>query len=86
MHHIVVVPGGALLAVGCETRLEPSVVVVVAGPMQLVSGLPKKLMLWVVGCPHTRGCMGNSMKQYAGPASADSIMLRLQLFPFAYES
>jgi hypothetical protein len=32
---------------------------------------------WVVGCPHTRGCMGNSMKQYVEPASADSAVLRL---------
>jgi hypothetical protein len=39
--------------------------------------LPKQLMSWVVGCPHTQGCMGNSMKQYAGPASADSAMLWL---------
>jgi hypothetical protein len=50
---------------------------VVAGPMQLESGLPKQLMLWVVGCPHTRECMGNSTKRYAGPASADSALLRL---------
>jgi hypothetical protein len=59
------------------------VVVVVAGPMQLVSGLSKQLMMWVVGCPHTRGCMENSTKQYAGPASADSVVLRLQPFIFA---
>jgi hypothetical protein len=59
------------------------VVVVVTGPMQLVSGLPKQLMPWVVGCPHTRGCMGNSTKQYAGPALADSVVLWIQLFPFA---
>jgi hypothetical protein len=52
------------------------VVVVIAGPMQLVSGLPKQLMLWIVGCLHTRGCMGNSTKQYAGPALADSVVLR----------
>jgi hypothetical protein len=62
------------------------VVVVVAGPMHLVSGLPKQLMMWVVGCSHTRGSMGNSMKQYVGPASAESVVLRLQLFPFASES
>jgi hypothetical protein len=58
------------------------VVVVVAGSMQLVNGLPKKLMLWTAGCPHTRGCMGNSTKQYAGPTSADCALLRLQLFSF----
>jgi hypothetical protein len=56
------------------------------GPVQLVSDLPKQLILWVVGCPHTRGCMGNNTKQYAGPASADYVVLRLQLFPFASES
>jgi hypothetical protein len=58
-------------------------VVVVAEPMQLGSGLPKQLILWAVGCPHTRECMGNSTKQYARPASADSVVLRPQLFPFA---
>jgi hypothetical protein len=83
---VVVVHRGALLAVDCETNLEPRVVVVVVGLMQLVSVLPKQLMLWVVGCPHTRGCIVNSTKQYAGPASADSVVLRPQLFLFAYES
>jgi hypothetical protein len=62
------------------------VVVVVAGPMQLVSGLPKQLMLRTAGCPHTQGCMGNSTKQYAGPALVDSAVLRLQLFPFIFGS
>jgi hypothetical protein len=52
---------------------------VVAGPMQLESGLPKQLMLWAVGFPHTRECMGNSMKRYAGPTSADSALLLLQV-------
>jgi hypothetical protein len=82
VYHAVVVPGGALLAADCEARLELWVVVVVAGPMQLVSDLPKQLMLWTAGCPHIQGCMENSTKQYAGPASADSVVLRLQLFPF----
>jgi hypothetical protein len=59
------------------------VVVVVAGPMQLGSGLPKLLILWVVDCPHTQQCSGNNTKQYAGSASADSAMLQPQLFPFA---
>ena len=62
-------------------------VVVVAGPMQLGSGLPKLLTLWVVkmvvDCPHTQECTGNSMKQYAGLALVDSAVLRPQLFPFA---
>ena len=84
MYHIVV-PGGALLAAG-ETRLEPWVVVAIEGSMQLVSGLPKQLMLWTASCPHTRECMENSTKQYAGPASADCVVLRLQLFLFAFGS
>jgi hypothetical protein len=67
MYHTIV-PGGVLLTADCETRLEPWVVVVVAGSMQLVSGLPKQLMMWTAGCPHTRGCMGNSTKRYVGPA------------------
>jgi hypothetical protein len=59
---VVVELGGALLVVDCEMKLEPLVVAVVAGPMQLGSGLPKQLILWVVGCPHTRECVGNSTK------------------------
>jgi hypothetical protein len=55
---------------------------VVVGPMQLENNLPKQLMLWVVGCPHTRECMENSTKQYAGPALADSTLLQLQLSLF----
>jgi hypothetical protein len=75
-----VVPSGALLFADCEAKLEPWVIVVVAGSIHLVNGLPKQLMLWTVGCPHTRGCMGNSTKQYVGPASANCAVLRL--FPF----
>jgi hypothetical protein len=41
---------------------------------------------WATGCPHTPECKENSTKQYAGPASADSASLRLQLFLFASES
>jgi hypothetical protein len=70
------VPDDALLPVDYEAGLEPWVVVV-AGAIQLVNGLSKQLMLWTAGCPHTRGCMGNSTKQYGGPASADYVMLRL---------
>jgi hypothetical protein len=58
------------------------VVVVVAGSVQLGSGLSKLLILWV-DCTHTQECTGNSTKQYAGPASADSVVHRPQLFPFA---
>jgi hypothetical protein len=57
--------------------------VAVTGPMQLESGLPKQLMLWAVGCPHTRECMANSTKRYTGPALAVSTLLRLQLSFFA---
>jgi hypothetical protein len=56
---------------------------VVAEPMQLESDLPKQLMSWTAGCPHTRECMENGTKQYAGPASADSTAIRLQLFHFS---
>jgi hypothetical protein len=82
--HAVATLGGALLAADCESRLVPWVVVV--GPMLLKSGLPKQPMLWAVGCPHTRECMENSTKQYAGPASVDSALLRLQLSLFAFGS
>jgi hypothetical protein len=86
VHHGVVALGGALLAAYCEARLKPWVVVVVAGHMQLMSGLPKQLMLWTAGCPHTREYMENSTKQYARLASADSAVLRLILpcFGFSY--
>jgi hypothetical protein len=57
--------------------------VVVAGPMQLESDLPKQLMLWAVGCPYTRKCMGNNTKRYGGPALTDSALLQLQLSLFA---
>jgi hypothetical protein len=48
-------------------------VVVVAGPINLGSGLPKVLILWVVDCPHTKECTRNSTKRYARPASASTI-------------
>jgi hypothetical protein len=32
--------------------------------------------------PTYSGMYGNNTKQYAGPASVDSAVLRLQLFPF----
>jgi hypothetical protein len=53
--------------------------VVVAGSMQLESGLLKQLMLWAVGCPHTQECMGNSTNRYAGPA-----LLILPCFGLSY--
>jgi hypothetical protein len=51
--------------------------------MQLGVGLPKLLILWAIDFPHTQECTGNSTKQYVGPASADSIVLQLQLFSFS---
>jgi hypothetical protein len=75
--------GDTLLAADCGSKLVPYVVVVVVvGPMQHENDLPKQLMLWATGCPHTLKRTENIMKQYAGPASADSIVLRLQLFLF----
>jgi hypothetical protein len=62
------------------------VVVVVAKPMQLESDLPKQLMLWVAGCPHTQGYMTNNMKYCAGLASADYVVLQLQLSLFSFVS
>jgi hypothetical protein len=48
--------------------------------LQLGSGSPKLLTLWVVimvvDCPHTQECMRNSTKHYVGLALADSIMLQ----------
>jgi hypothetical protein len=61
------------------------VVVVVTETMQLENDLPKQLMR-VVGCSHTQGFMANSMRQYARPGSADFVVLRLQLSPFAFGS
>jgi hypothetical protein len=62
------------------------VVVVVTDPMHLDNYLPKQLISWVAGCPHTQGYMANSMRQYARPASADSVVLWLQLSPSAFGS
>jgi hypothetical protein len=86
MHHAVVVLGDALLAADCESRLVSWVVVEVAGSTLLESDLPKQPMLWAAGCPHTRKCMENSTKQYAGPSSTDFVLLQLQLSIFAFGS
>jgi hypothetical protein len=84
VHHVVAELGGALLAAGCESRLVTWVVVEVAGAMLLESDLSKQPMLWAAGCPHTQECMENSTKQYAGPASADSDLLRLSAITFCF--
>jgi hypothetical protein len=61
--------------------------VVVAMPKQLESGLLKLLKLWDVKMAadyqHTLECIGNNTKQYAGLVSADFVVLRPQLSPFA---
>jgi hypothetical protein len=56
-------------------------VVVVAEPRKLESDLPKKQKSWAIDCLRTPGYTESSTKQYAGPASVDSAVLRLQQFP-----
>jgi hypothetical protein len=51
---------------------------VVTEPKQLENDSPKQQTTWVADCPHIQGYMANNMKQYAKPASADSVALRLQ--------
>jgi hypothetical protein len=52
------------------------------------NGLLKQLKLKVVGlavdCVHTLECMENNMKQYVGPALADSTLPQLQQFPSTF--
>ena len=55
-------------------------------PMKLESDLLKQQMPSAVDYLHIRGYMESSTKQYAGPALADSIVPRLQQFPFAFGS
>jgi hypothetical protein len=81
--HAVAALGGALLAANCESRLVPWVVVAAMEPMLLENDLLKQPMLWAIDLSHTQEYMENSMKQYAGPASADSALLRPQLSLFA---
>jgi hypothetical protein len=52
-------------------------------PRKLENDLPKQQKLYAVDCPRTPGYTESSTKQYAGPASADSAVLRLQRFPSA---
>jgi hypothetical protein len=44
------------------------------GPRKLENGLPKRQRPQAVDCVHTSGCRESSMKRYAEPASADSIV------------
>jgi hypothetical protein len=59
------------------------------GPIWPKSALLKQLKLKAaglfVGCGHILGCMESNTKQYEEPASADSVLLRLQLFSSAFE-
>jgi hypothetical protein len=48
--------------------------------MQLENNLPKQLMMWATGCPHTPEGTENSTKQYAGPTLAVSAMLGFNYF------
>jgi hypothetical protein len=59
---------------------------VVTEPKHIDNDLPKQLMSWVAGCPHTQGYMANNMRQYARAASVDSVVLRLQLSHSAFGS
>jgi hypothetical protein len=62
------------------------VVVVATESKQFENGLSKQPTSWVADCPHIQGCMANSMKKCARPASADPAALRLQRSPFAFGS
>jgi hypothetical protein len=59
---------------------------VVTEPKQLENDSPKQPTSWVTCCRHIQGYMVNSMKQYARPASADSVVLWLQRSPSAFGS
>ena len=75
MEHI-----GSLLAAGLvATEVEAE-----AAARKLKADLPKQQRLQD-GCPHTLGCRANDTKLYACPASAELVVLLLQLFPFASE-
>jgi hypothetical protein len=60
------------------------VVAVGAEARKLVNGLSKRQKLQV-GCPHILVCRESGMKQYVGPASADSTGLLLRRSLLAFE-
>jgi hypothetical protein len=71
---------GSLLAAGlAATEVEAEAVA-----RKLEAGLPKQQKLQD-DYPHILGCRANDTKLYAGPASAEPVVLLLQLFPFASE-
>jgi hypothetical protein len=82
-NHAAAVRVDALLAAGFRSEWVVMVVVMGAGRRKLESDLPKRQKPKVVGCLHTLVYRGNSMKQYAKPASADSAALQLRQSPFA---
>jgi hypothetical protein len=57
-----------------------------ARPRKLESDLPKRHKSWVVDYLHTLGHRESNMKQYVGPASADSAAPQLRQSPFASKS
>jgi hypothetical protein len=60
---------------------------VVTEPRKLESDLLKQQKSWAVDCLRIPGYMESSTKkQYAGPASANFVVPRLQQFPFAFLS
>jgi hypothetical protein len=81
-------PKTALDAADYMTKLE-LMWVVEAGPICPKNDLLNRLKLKVAGlavdCVHTLGCTENNMKQYGGPASADSALPQIQQFSSAFE-
>jgi hypothetical protein len=51
----------------------------------LLKQLKLKVVELAVGCVRTLGCMESNTKQYEEPTSVDFVLLRLQLFPSAFE-
>jgi hypothetical protein len=60
-----------------------TVVVVGAEPRKLESGLPKQQRPWAVDYLCILGHRQSNMRQYVGPASADSVVPQLRQSPFA---
>ena len=75
----------ALLSDGFGFEWVVMVVVMGAGPRKLESDLPKRQKPKVVDCLRTLVHRESSMKQYVGPALADSAVPQLRQSPFAFE-
>jgi hypothetical protein len=78
-------PGVSTADPGIGRGVTVAVVVVGARPRKLESGLPKRQRPWAVDYLHTLGHRENSMKQYVGPAWADSVVHQLRQSLFASE-